>query len=147
MLKANNQYCIHLQWIIHTILTVIHACMFITNIWLLIIYGISNLCMQMISVWMICDAIEKIYRCFNNTGCFYFIFTLALFIWNLINIRSLTCDDIIIPYYNYALGIMFYETIILSVYMTAFFIQLMVSILSKLVMPIDDREKNLMFSL
>lgn len=97
------------------LLFITHICMFSVNIWLLTTYGIPDGCMRILSIWMICDAIEKFSRCcYGRPDLFEFIFSLGLYIWNVINLIMIDCDDIA-AYYNYALAIIIYDTVLACV--------------------------------
>lgn len=102
-------------FITYFIMILIHLPMFIANVWLMTIGGIPDGCMRMISIWMICDAIGKLSRCYAGQLYFTNIMSTGLYIWNIINLIMLDCDDIYKPYYNYAIFMVVYDSIMVFI--------------------------------
>lgn len=76
------------------------------DIYLLSVGGIPDSCMRLISIWMICDAVVRMSNLFGgNSGQ-----AIAMYIWNIVNLIILDCDEIYEPYYNYALTVVIYDS-------------------------------------
>lgn len=120
-IKNINLFILSFVVIIYLSIYVINIGFAILAIILLSKYGIVDDCTRMISIWMICDIIEKINRVLNKNGLFSCLLSISQLVWNIINICLIKdCTLIHSQYIDYAMACIIYDAILICIVSVAY---------------------------